>query len=460
MAKTRKKRRINGGDEQEALERALRNQSEANYPTIVEGFVAMGIPPADIRPRENVFTYHAWRAKDRQVLRGQHGVQITTMLEKLERDPTTGVVTKRMIPRRVTVFHETQTAPRDAAPTPGPTPAPYGAPPTPGPTPGPTPAPRSRLSGVIVERFRRAAESADKRAKELSRPFTQNPTPKRLAYLSQRLHDAKNQRRHRDALLILADLHERGTCPELLRLYVWPMDVYHAVTLKSDSVSQGYHPLTRTLSECHATTPEAVMLQGLIDGKAPDSTTDVQLEESRLALAGIPGFFPTPPALAEMVVRQARIRPGDEVLEPSAGSGAIARQVRLLHPSAELVCIEVSPPLHALLKTQGFDAHNRDCLAASGQVDRIVMNPPFERGQDIDHVLHCWTMLKPGGRMVAVMSAGVMQRSDRKATAFREWLDKYRHSVEPLHEAFASPDALRKTSVSTVLVSIDKEAVQ
>ena len=63
------------------LEPALANKSEANYPTILDGFVRKGIPAADIRPRENVFTYAAWRRKGRQVMKGEHGVKIPTVID-------------------------------------------------------------------------------------------------------------------------------------------------------------------------------------------------------------------------------------------------------------------------------------------------------------------------------------------------------------------------------------------
>ena len=47
---------------------------------------------SDILPRENVFTYHAWRALGRQVRRGEHGVKVTTWIptERKELDEKTG----------------------------------------------------------------------------------------------------------------------------------------------------------------------------------------------------------------------------------------------------------------------------------------------------------------------------------------------------------------------------------
>jgi hypothetical protein len=46
--------------QQEALSRAIGGQALTNWPAIIHGFTAKGIPEHEIRPRENVFTYHAW----------------------------------------------------------------------------------------------------------------------------------------------------------------------------------------------------------------------------------------------------------------------------------------------------------------------------------------------------------------------------------------------------------------
>src|SRR6266568_2902529 len=64
----------------EALSRAVGNQSLTNWPAIFAGFTAKGIAETDIKPRENIFTYHAWRALGRQVRRGEHGVKVCTWI--------------------------------------------------------------------------------------------------------------------------------------------------------------------------------------------------------------------------------------------------------------------------------------------------------------------------------------------------------------------------------------------
>ena len=58
----------------EALSRATNGDSRLNYPAIINGFEAKGI--TDAEPRVNVFTYNAWKAKGRQVLKGEHGIKV------------------------------------------------------------------------------------------------------------------------------------------------------------------------------------------------------------------------------------------------------------------------------------------------------------------------------------------------------------------------------------------------
>jgi len=108
--------------QQEAFARAAAGQSLTNWPAILAGFTAKGIPESDIRPRENVFTYHAWRALGRQVRRGEHGVKVVTFLTTAK-EGKDGAQTndqdgtdkpKRSGSRRpwtATVFHVSQTDP-------------------------------------------------------------------------------------------------------------------------------------------------------------------------------------------------------------------------------------------------------------------------------------------------------------------------------------------------------------
>jgi hypothetical protein len=98
-----------------ALQRARTSQALTNYPAIFQGFMAKGIPESEIKPRENVFTFDAWKALGRSVKRGEHGVRVVTFVEcsASERDPETGeekCATYRR-PHTTTVFHISQTEP-------------------------------------------------------------------------------------------------------------------------------------------------------------------------------------------------------------------------------------------------------------------------------------------------------------------------------------------------------------
>jgi hypothetical protein len=97
----------------EALSRAVNGMSLGNYPAIFAGFMAKGVPESEIRPRENVFTYKAWRALGRQVRRGEHGVKVVTFVEMAKEDKETGEKKPFRRPWATTVFHISQTDPQE-----------------------------------------------------------------------------------------------------------------------------------------------------------------------------------------------------------------------------------------------------------------------------------------------------------------------------------------------------------
>ena len=96
---------------EEALTRAISGQSLSNFPAIFQGFAAKGIPESEIKPRENVFTFDAWKALGRYVRKGEHGVKVVTFIETVSRetDPDTGERKLIRRPWSTTVFHISQT---------------------------------------------------------------------------------------------------------------------------------------------------------------------------------------------------------------------------------------------------------------------------------------------------------------------------------------------------------------
>lgn len=164
-------------------------------------------------------------------------------------------------------------------------------------------------------------------------------------------------------------------------------------------------------------------------------------------------FF-TPDAVAKMVIQAAQIEPGMKVLEPSAGRGALAVAAR--YAGAKVSCIEVQPENIAYLEGLGFDPLCVDFMTqepGTPVYDRVVMNPPFSRQQDIRHVLHALRFLKPGGILVSVMSAGVKFRDNVLTRDFRALVDASGGTCESLpNQSFKESGTL----INTVLITIPK----
>ena len=168
------------------------------------------------------------------------------------------------------------------------------------------------------------------------------------------------------------------------------------------------------------------------------------------------GLFPTPAELADALVAFAQIIPGMKILEPSAGYGALA--LRAANLTSSLADVTVCELLHAnvrKLRECGFkDVRELDFLALSPvpEFDRVVMNPPFSRGVDIDHFLHAAKFLKPEGRIVAILSTSWQRHSAAKAVAFRELMQECDAQMEPIP---AGAFKAAGTQVATVMVGVD-----
>ncbi len=198
-------------------------------------------------------------------------------------------------------------------------------------------------------------------------------------------------------------------------------------------------------------------LKTILSPRSKESEAELKLQqmERETVLSNIPGYFPTPAPVIERMLDAARIESGMTVLEPSAGKGNIADAIKEETPQANLRVVEISGQLRKILAAKGYELAGEDFLEHKGEYDRIVMNPPFEKGQDMEHVRRAYDLLKPDGRVVAIMSEGLFFRSDKKATEFREWLEGLGGTSEKLPEgAFKSGE--RATGVATRLVAIDK----
>lgn len=167
-------------------------------------------------------------------------------------------------------------------------------------------------------------------------------------------------------------------------------------------------------------------------------------------------FFPTPEGVADEIVDVAGIEPGMRVLEPSAGMGHIAERIRAAGVDPDVV--EIGGDRRELLEAKGFNLVGRDFMdLQEGGYDRILMNPPFSDGRDIAHVRHAYELLKPGGRLVAIMGEGAFSQSFKRAEEFREWLEAVGGTEEKLPDGtFLDPSLPVSTGANARMVVIDK----
>lgn len=166
-------------------------------------------------------------------------------------------------------------------------------------------------------------------------------------------------------------------------------------------------------------------------------------------------FYETPGAIIQYLMDAAELCNDHNVLEPSAGHGAIAAVVHDEYPGATLTCVEIDAK--KIPKLESRELGNVICDDflthdfGSDTFDCVVMNPPFSRQQDVDHVTRAYSLLAPTGRVVSIMSPGFTFRTDKKSIAFRELIEA-RGSVTTLPEnSFAKSG----TGVNSVLVVLD-----
>ena len=184
--------------------------------------------------------------------------------------------------------------------------------------------------------------------------------------------------------------------------------------------------------------------------------------------------FSTPLPLAYAMLQAARVRPGDVVLEPSAGTGMLAvlaecalgaRAAGALHLN-ELAAVRAGL-LEGLFPGVPVTRHNAeaigDCIPHM-RPSVVLMNPPFSvapgvdrrrRGADLRHVRAAFALLPPGGRLVALTGHGCVPGG-------KEWTAAFRRLDPPPRTVFSvavdgRAYARRGTGFATRLTVVDRD---
>ncbi len=285
--------------------------------------------------------------------------------------------------------------------------------------------PAAAKESKAVVRCRSSADAMQKhidaKHQSANNMLAQPPTRKRLRDADGFRKQAIRLERIQSTLRQLAEMHENGSIvPELASLTTKGALESALFTSAGDSA---IYRLYNSVSRNERSSERVLRLI------------------SEAATMAIPGYFPTPEPLAERVVEMACIEPGNKVLEPSAGTGNLIDVILKHHQGVQVSYCELNCFLLDILRSKyegvngvsflGRDYFDLDSNRVENRFDRIIMNPPFESGQDIDHVLRAWCfLLAPRGILAAIVSAGVFSRKDKKAKSFREFLQNAKALVQ------------------------------
>lgn len=297
----------------------------------------------------------------------------------------------------------------------------------------------------MYDKLNALAESFDKEihAKLHSGTSTQRMTHRRLAIVQSQRNDADRMQKAQQILRALAKKYIEGTVPPELK----------SLTSKRAA-----------LESLWSSSPLRPFVLQLLTPEPIEKDIDRQIREIKDRLFGqkIPGFFPMPPALVDkMLSYTPTIAQDAKVLEPSAGMGDIADKIQpYLAEWNRVHCCETQHSLREMLLLKNYVLVGDDFLdyelsddPADALYDLIVMNPPFEDRQDMEHIEHAYSLLKPDGILIALSSPAWEFRGGRDYDYFRNFIKQTNAHVETI-EAGAFSKGFRSTNVASRLIVI------
>ena len=220
----------------------------------------------------------------------------------------------------------------------------------------------------------------------------------------------------------------------------------------------------------------AAAMLAMLETLAALEPSQTRRSEEQLALQQ----FSTPLPLAYAALQAAAIRPGDIVLEPSAGTGmlavmaecALAKRSNSARSRNPLHLNEIAAVrarlLAGLFEHAPVTRHNAESIAdylPDLRPTVVLMNPPFSASPgvqrirhdaDLRHLRSAFSMLPAGGRLVAITSAGCIPGDAAWSRAF-ERLDPPPRTVFTI-AIDGRAYARRGTTFDTRLTVIDRDA--
>jgi hypothetical protein len=162
-------------------------------------------------------------------------------------------------------------------------------------------------------------------------------------------------------------------------------------------------------------------------------------------------FYPTEESLSELAIEMLKIEKFDKVLEPSAGNGRLVDKLTWMHKQ-RITCLDISKTQYEILKEKGYKAQCIDFLKYSineeSLFSKIIMNPPFTKGQAKLHVEKALKHLDEEGKMIAIIPSSLRNKININE---KEFSFNYTDNIE---NAFLESN----TKVSVCLLKVKRKS--
>jgi len=241
----------------------------------------------------------------------------------------------------------------------------------------------------------------------------------------------------------------QSTCEtEYFRIHTFKNGNAHLWMLRDDLVEKANLVLAKYYGE-------------VLPDSVPEGTPEADLRSKSGALSKDLAFYPTPPEVVSHALRNIHIDANSHVLEPSAGTGNMARE--LLKTGARVKAIEVHPDRFQSLIGLSMEQPRLRCIRGNflrstpvAEFTHVVMNPPFYGTHWMQHVVHAFDFLAPGGTLVAILPVTAELGTSGKHTKFRAWAKKHVGYGSPFRDLPSESFASSGTRVNTVVLTLHR----
>ncbi|MEV6676248.1 SAM-dependent methyltransferase [Streptomyces erythrochromogenes] len=177
------------------------------------------------------------------------------------------------------------------------------------------------------------------------------------------------------------------------------------------------------------------------------------------------GIVSCPQSIAETIWDDLPgVRKGWKVLEPSAGHGILAAEGTSRGCAVDCYEIDEHRATEITRARIATNVTTTDFLTVTAQptYDAVVMYPPHRRDLAIQHVVHAYRFLRPGGVLTALVSLGLQNAASKRGDQFRQLLNRAGY-LRSLDEAdfedgpLLSPTGLRLSAQLVYLYADDQE---